>query len=161
MEYSTVCLLLMAWLGHGYGTHAGTMDTVPPEPLREDSFVRTADVGMCNELWSTWPAVQERAIENGTVMIWKMGTSIGNIMKTFMFVLPVRSLVPTGDCLSRYGRTQRFIPRYIRGISQLFPYHAHDRDGTGLMARAALICCRKRKTVPSTPHAVSARQTSC
>lgn len=98
MEYSTALWLLLALLlGHGlaHGSRAAGKKYVTPQPLQEDYFVRVADVGMCNELWSTWPAIQERAIANGTVLIWKMGTSVGNIMKTFMFVLPVRLLVLT------------------------------------------------------------------
>lgn len=91
-------LLVLLLLGHGRAhgsSEAGPMDAVlPQQPRRDDDFVRMADVGACDELWSTWPAMQDRAVANGTVLIWKMGTSIGNIMKTFMFVLPVRVLIP-------------------------------------------------------------------
>lgn len=98
MNYAALRLLLILLLGHGLAhgrREAGTMGAAPQEILRIDSFLRMADLGMCDEQWSTWPAIQERAIENGTVMVWKMGTSIGNIMKTFMFVLPVSFLIPT------------------------------------------------------------------
>lgn len=97
MKYATLRSLLVLMLGYGlaYGRReAGTAVAVRQELLREDSFVRMADIGMCDKLWSGWPAIQEAAIEGGTVMIWKMGTSIGNIMKTFMFVLPVRPFDP-------------------------------------------------------------------
>lgn len=110
MKYATPRSLLMLILGYGLAhasSEAGSAVGMPQEPLREDSFVRVADVGMCDKSWSRWPAIQETAIENGTVMIWKMGTSIGNIMKTFMFVLPVSFSMPAVGLLTCYQTHQK------------------------------------------------------
>lgn len=56
----------------------------------ETTFVRSS-TGECDALWGSWPEVQERAIADGTVMIWNMTTSVGNLMRTLMYILPVSS----------------------------------------------------------------------
>lgn len=63
---------------------------------RENAFVRSTE-GACDPLWTSWPRVQERAIADGTVMVWNMHTSVGNLMRTLMFILPVR-LRLCGSC---------------------------------------------------------------
>lgn len=53
-------------------------------------FVRTSDEA-CESTWSTWPEMQERAIQAGTVLIWNFGTSIGHFFKTLIYILQVRN----------------------------------------------------------------------
>jgi len=62
---------------------------------RSAAFIQT-DIsgGTCPELWSDWPEVQERALARGTVMVWNLSSSIGNLMRTLMYVLPVSKRGP-------------------------------------------------------------------
>ncbi|CAN0238848.1 unnamed protein product, partial [Ectocarpus sp. 13 AM-2016] len=79
-------LLLVAWMM--LGPTFSRSQELSFEP-RADAFVRNADNYLCDEYWTSWPAVQERAIADGTVMVWHMGTSVGNLMRTLMYILPV------------------------------------------------------------------------
>ncbi|CAN0074509.1 unnamed protein product, partial [Ectocarpus sp. 13 AM-2016] len=79
-------LLLVAWMM--LGPTFSRAQELSFEP-RADAFVRNADNYLCDEYWTSWPAVQERAIADGTVMVWHMGTSVGNLMRTLMYILPV------------------------------------------------------------------------
>lgn len=63
---------------------AGTINALS---LRDNAFLHTE--GACDVLWTSWPGVQERAIADGTVMVWDMKTSVGNLMRTLTFILPV------------------------------------------------------------------------
>lgn len=67
-------------------------------PMREEStslreFVRTSDEE-CQSKWSTWPKMQERAIENGTVLVWNLGDSVGHFLRTLVYILPVSEGLP-------------------------------------------------------------------
>lgn len=58
------------------------------------AFVRTSDDEACKSTtWSTLPEMQERAIENGTVLIWNLGQSVGHFIRALIYILPVSELV--------------------------------------------------------------------
>ncbi len=78
----------------------------------ESAFLRSS-TGECDALWGSWPEVQERAIADGTVMIWNMTTSVGNLMRTLMYILPVSS-----GCLF-LGKRHRIAPHW-KAIFWLF-----------------------------------------
>ncbi|CAM9707616.1 unnamed protein product [Ectocarpus sp. 8 AP-2014] len=82
-------LLLVAWM---LGPAFSRAQELSFEP-RADAFVRNADKNLCDEYWTSWPAVQERAIADGTVMVWHMGTSVGNLMRTLMYILPLARML--------------------------------------------------------------------
>ncbi|CAN0223206.1 unnamed protein product, partial [Scytosiphon promiscuus] len=63
-------------------------------PPRESTFLPTE--GSCDALWTSWPQVQERAIADGTVMVWSMKKSVGNVMRTLTFILPLARLLEVG-----------------------------------------------------------------
>ncbi|CAM9663168.1 unnamed protein product [Ectocarpus fasciculatus] len=82
-------LLLVAWI-LGLAFSRGQELSIEP---RADAIVRNADNYLCDEYWTSWPAVQERAIADGTVMVWHMGTSVGNLMRTLMYIIPVARML--------------------------------------------------------------------
>ena len=65
-----------------------------PDARRDSSFMsnhqflQTSEEA-CESEWSTWPEMQERAIENGTVLVWNMGSSVGHYIRALIYVLPV------------------------------------------------------------------------
>lgn len=85
-------------------------------PRREPAtheFVRTS-VETCQSTWTTWPTIHDKAIENGTVLIWNVGTSIGHFMKTLVYILPVSGVF--FGCLLLYLHIIR-----ETGSSTIFP----------------------------------------
>ena len=69
----------------------GESDTTLREPsMPIHKFVQTSDEACSKSTtWSTWPQAQERAIENGTVLVWNVVSSIGHFMRTLVYILPV------------------------------------------------------------------------
>ncbi|CAM9133912.1 unnamed protein product [Scytosiphon promiscuus] len=63
-------------------------------PPRDNAFLPME--GACDPLWTSWPQMQERAIADGTVMVWDMKTSVGNLMRTLTSILPLARLLEVG-----------------------------------------------------------------
>ena len=55
-------------------------------------FARTS-AETCESTWSNWPEMQDRAIDNGTVLLWNLVlcASVGHFMRTLVYILPVRT----------------------------------------------------------------------
>lgn len=56
---------------------------------RGDSLVYAPNA-TCGDLWLSWPAMQERAIESGTVLVFDVMTSVGNLFVAFKTMIKVR-----------------------------------------------------------------------
>lgn len=57
---------------------------------RADDFVRApADRG-CDALWRTWPAVNKRGVDSGTVMVFDLVSRVGNAFMDLKSVIQVR-----------------------------------------------------------------------
>ena len=87
-------VLLLAWIFCPAISPSHAVDGVRRsllQPVQSAAFVpTTGSDGKCPELWADWPVVQERALERGTVMVWNLSSSMGNLMRTLMYILPVR-----------------------------------------------------------------------
>ena len=56
----------------------------------------------CNVFWLSWPAMQERAIARGTVVVFDMHDSVGNLFRTLNLLIQVRPEV-FGQCHPLHG----------------------------------------------------------
>ena len=56
----------------------------------------------CNDFWLSWPAMQERAIARGTVVVFDMHDSVGNLFRTLNLLIQVRPEV-FGPCHPLHG----------------------------------------------------------
>ncbi|CAM9329392.1 unnamed protein product, partial [Laminaria digitata] len=54
----------------------------------------------CNDLWLSWPAMQERAISAGTVLVWDVMTSVGNLFLAFDTMMKFVRLLDLGIILT-------------------------------------------------------------
>eukprot|EP00903_Cladosiphon_okamuranus_P009883 g9388.t1 len=63
--------------------------------MTSHEFVQTSDEE-CESTWLSWPKMQEHAIENGTVLIWHMGDSVGHFIRALIYVLPLVHLLEIG-----------------------------------------------------------------
>lgn len=70
---------------------AGLGSVTPFMPTPRDGAFLHAE-GACDDLWTSWPQIHKRAIADGTVMVWDMKTSVGNLMRTLTLILPVRKV---------------------------------------------------------------------
>ncbi|CAN0352336.1 unnamed protein product [Ectocarpus sp. 6 AP-2014] len=59
---------------------------------RTDRFVHTAGDD-CDPMWTSWPAVQEAAIANGTVLVFDIYASVGNLFLTFHSIIKAARLL--------------------------------------------------------------------
>lgn len=57
---------------------------------RRDSFMYAPDA-TCDDVWLSWPAMQERAIARGTVLVFNLHDSVGNLFRTLNLVMQVRT----------------------------------------------------------------------
>lgn len=55
---------------------------------RQDNLVYAPNA-KCNSLWLSWPAMQERAIAAGTVLVFNVSTSVGNLFLIFGIMIKV------------------------------------------------------------------------
>lgn len=62
------------------------------EPIQanrqQDSFVYAPNA-TCDDLWLSWPAMQEKAIAAGTVLVYDVITSVGNLFISFGALIKV------------------------------------------------------------------------
>lgn len=57
---------------------------------RGDDFVRApADRG-CETVWRTWPSVQKKGVDSGTVMVFDLVSRVGNAFMDLKGVIQVR-----------------------------------------------------------------------
>ncbi|CAM9205438.1 unnamed protein product [Ectocarpus sp. 12 AP-2014] len=69
---------------------------------RPDPFVRTTDDD-CDAVWASWPAVQETAITEGSVLVFDIFPSVGNLFVALHSIVKVK-FGPRGfDRFSRGG----------------------------------------------------------
>lgn len=54
-------------------------DDIVPDPFRKG----------CGEAWRTWPTVQQRAVESGTVMVFDLVSRVGNAFLDLRNVIEV------------------------------------------------------------------------
>lgn len=62
-------------------------DRINPESLRT-SLVH-APHASCDDVWLSWPAMQERAIASGTFVVFDVITSVGNLFLIFDTLMKV------------------------------------------------------------------------
>ncbi|CAM9863238.1 unnamed protein product [Scytosiphon promiscuus] len=74
---------------------AGLQVAAPSISSLEDSAFMATE-GTCDALWASWPQVNERAIADGTVMIWRIKTSVGNMMRALTYILPLVHFLEVG-----------------------------------------------------------------
>lgn len=55
---------------------------------RTDRFVHTTEDD-CDPMWTSWPAVQEAAIASGTVLVFDIFSSVGNLFITLHCIIKV------------------------------------------------------------------------
>lgn len=58
-------------------------------PSRQGNGLVYAPNASCDDLWLSWPAMQERAIIDGTVLVWDVITSVGNLFLVFEAMMKV------------------------------------------------------------------------
>lgn len=46
----------------------------------------------CNDFWLAWPAMQDRAIARGTVVVFDLNDSVGNLFRTLALLMQVRTI---------------------------------------------------------------------
>jgi len=69
--------------------------------MQENAFVQASDAA-CSSEWAAWPEIHERAIAKGTYMVWNLSSSVGHLMRTLMYILPVRGYRMWGR-VARWG----------------------------------------------------------
>eukprot|EP00904_Undaria_pinnatifida_P009916 jgi/Undpi1/6054/HiC_scaffold_20.g08539.m1 len=62
---------------------------------RQDNLVYAPNA-KCNSLWLSWPATQERAIAAGTVLVFNVSTSVGNLFLIFGIMIKFVRLLELG-----------------------------------------------------------------
>ncbi|CAN0105416.1 unnamed protein product, partial [Scytosiphon promiscuus] len=88
-------LALSAASGSMRVVEAGLQEATPwISPPGDSRFLHTE--GACDARWTSWPQMQERAIANGTVIIWHIQASVGNMMRTLTYILPLVHLLEVG-----------------------------------------------------------------
>ncbi|CAM9261505.1 unnamed protein product [Ectocarpus sp. 13 AM-2016] len=95
---------------------------------RADFFVRTTDDD-CDAIWTSWPAVQETAIARGTVLVFDVFPSIGNLFITLHRIIKTARLLEVALALRWrrfHGFRAAFDPASIKW----------DQDLTTLFQRA-------------------------
>lgn len=68
-------------------------DKPPTNASQRGNSLVYAPNAICDDLWLTWPAVQERAIADGTVLVFDVITSVGNLFLAFNTMIQVHNTV--------------------------------------------------------------------
>ncbi|CAM9873547.1 unnamed protein product [Ectocarpus sp. 12 AP-2014] len=80
---------------------------------RPDPFVRTTDDD-CDAVWASWPAVQETAITEGSVLVFDIFPSVGNLFVALHSIVKVCRFLEVGLILN-CGRFEPFRAAFIPG----------------------------------------------
>ena len=72
----------------------GGVELVQDAHRTSDDLVYAPDTE-CDEFWLSWPGVQERAIADGTVLVFDVFSSVGNLFIALEHAMKVRSLKNT------------------------------------------------------------------
>lgn len=72
-----------------------------------DAFIRVTGEE-CNHIWTSWPAIQEASLARGTILVFDVFPSVGNLFIILHLVVKVRMRSTKGDCTavirdSKYG----------------------------------------------------------
>ena len=70
-------------------SHAGTEESARTNPDNRRHGVVYAINATCDGFWLAWPAVQERAIARGTVVVFDLNDSVGNLFRTLALLMQV------------------------------------------------------------------------
>lgn len=68
-------------------------------PARADDLVPAPSTNGCSDVWRTWPAVQQTAVERGTVVVFDLVSRVGNAFFDLRSVIEVSRWLesPAGD----------------------------------------------------------------
>lgn len=69
----------------------GTQYTTPTSPSERGNSLVYAPNATCDDFWRSWPAVNEKAIADGTVLVFDVFNSVGNLFVTFDAMIKVDS----------------------------------------------------------------------
>lgn len=67
----------------------GTERTTPINPSERGNSLVYAPNTTCDDFWLSWPPIQERAMADGTVLIFDVFNSVGNLFVTFDLMIKV------------------------------------------------------------------------
>ncbi len=59
--------------------------------------MHTLGSGNCKELWTSWPEQHNAAIENGTILLFRVFSSVGNLFITLRHLMKVIDGVMMGS----------------------------------------------------------------
>ena len=72
-------------------SRAGTEESARTNPDNRRHGLVYAPNATCDDFWLAWPAVQERAIARGTVVVFDLNDSVGNLFRSLALLMQVRS----------------------------------------------------------------------
>eukprot|EP00904_Undaria_pinnatifida_P001892 jgi/Undpi1/11703/HiC_scaffold_36.g13998.m1 len=112
----------------------GGVELVQDAHRTSDDLVYAPDTE-CDEFWLSWPGVQERAIADGTVLVFDVFSSVGNLFIALEHAMKVARMLELGLILtwSNFpGFRQAFDPAEINWAVDPAPFTTIDIAAVGL-----------------------------
>ena len=79
-------------------SRVGTEESAQTNPDNRRHGLVYAPNATCDDFWLAWPAVQERAIARGTVVVFDLNDSVGNLFRALALLMQVRT-TDVGDAI--------------------------------------------------------------
>lgn len=92
-------------------TRVGTEERARVNNDKPETDLVYARNAICDDFWMSWPAVQNRAIAHGTVVVFDVFASVGNLFLTLNVLMKVYKTVTkyfSGDPITLVGQSVLF-----------------------------------------------------
>lgn len=86
-------------------------NATPTNPRERGNSLVYVPNATCDDVWMSWPAVQERAIADGTVLVFDTSQAVGNLFLAFERMMKVCS------CDSRERTTNRALTVFLLALN--------------------------------------------